>query len=444
MYSIETRIKALAVAGLMAASVAGSTVTAFAAATAQDASNGVSVTKNVYYPAQGVTPAMPENVVAFGFTATFVKSSLTGVAGSKVNRGNAPQTFTGTVDPGNWTNASNGSWTSSYAVVTPAASEGQTWSWNNVTPGCYEYDLTEDKMGSGNNATYQSLDQYGFGWTFNSPVTTYRLRVYVSAKYDTATKTYSKTERTVKYTLVDTSKVDGQTEGTGGYNAYKATTASFSNIYTVRGGSKTPGVPSGQEDPALTVSKTANGEFDDQTKSFDFYISFTYPTVAGTEVKPTSTEEGAVDGILAKSGENYVSEFTKVTDNTNLGDYKFSLTNGQKIAFVNLPAGTTYTITEAADSQYKVSGMKVVSNNDEKTDSGVSSAKVGTAYKAMANTNNGWILIGEKHNEINFTNTRDSITITGVVTHSAPFVIMVGALFVAVGGYVVLKKRIEE
>ena len=65
----------------------------------------------------------------------------------------------------------------------------------------------------------------------------------------------------------------------------------------------------------------------------------------------------------------------------------------------------------------------------------------GTLNQGVTGNN---LLIDEGKNEVQVINTAENITVTGVVTHSAPFVIMVGALFVAVGGYVVLKKRIEE
>ena len=432
------KTKVAVASGLMAASMVLAPLAAYASV-AQDkiiGENDLKVKKTVLYPEKGVTLQMPEGVDSFGFTASFQTSSLVDGA-----QGSAPSSFTGTLTP-DFANASGGTWTNENVTISAKKTDGSAFEWTGVTPGCYEYDLTEDKMGSGVDETYTALDSYGFGWTFNSANTTYRLRVYVSAK-NTGTEAdpvYSETERTVKYTLIDTSKADGEEVGSNDYDALKVASADFKNIYTARGGSKTGG---DEEDPALTVSKTANGEYDDQTKAFDFYISFTYPMVDGTQLLPLTGNNETMGTILTTGSSEGVALTATSGDEMNIGQYRFSLKNGEQIVFVNLPAGTTYTITEAADAQYKVSGLEVKEDGNDVSLSATTGTKA-TAF-TVAKADGTDLVVGDHHNEVKFTNTRaDSITVTGVVTHSAPFVIMVGALFVAVGGYVVLKKRIEE
>lgn len=428
MYSIETRIKALAVAGLMAASVAGSTMTAFAEV-AQDKllSEAPIVQKNIWYPAKGVV--LPGNV-KMTFTGTFSKSSLTNPASRGDGDTKAPEMLRASVTSD--TTGTNGHLVKE-AVWKVADSDGdQEIDWTGVTPGVYEYTLTEV------TGDAPEKDAYGFGWTYNVTNTSYTLRVYVKA--DTSVEETSATKRAVTYTLIDTQDEtkDDETGVVTADDGKKTEVASFSNIYTSRGGSIVD-----EDDPAaLTVSKIANGVYDDQNKAFDFYISFTYPQVMGEYVsfkaKDDTTNKTLADRdvVIEYKG----ADLTTVTNEVEqeMGTYKFSLKNGEKIEFMNLPAGTTYTVTEAAAEQYKVSNVTLVEDDVQDTKL-VRSGSVNTAFTPKENA-----LIGEGVNKVEFTNTHDEITITGVVTHSAPFVIMVGALFVAVGGYVVLKKRIEE
>lgn len=424
MYSLETRIKALAVAGLMAASVAGSTVTAFAAV---DPGNILTeapiVQKNIWYPSKGVV--LPENVT-MTFTGTFSKSSLEDPA----SRGNgdykAPGMLRASVTSD--TTGTNGHLVKEAIWKVAGFGGDLDIDWTGVTPGVYEYTLTEVTEDA------PAKDEYGFGWTFNPENTSYTLRVYVKA--DTSVEETSATKRAVSYTLINT---EHETEKDGKVVAddtKKTEVASFSNIYTARGGHLS------EDEVALTVSKVANGVYDDQDKAFDFYISFTYPQVMDEYVTFKAKDDtnnktlADRDVVLEYKG----VDLTAVTDETEkeMGAYKFSLKNGEKIEFVNLPAGTTYTVTEAAAKQYKVSNVTLVEDDVQDTKI-VRSGSIDTAFTPKENA-----LIGEGENKVEFTNTHEEITITGVVTHSAPFVIMVGALFVAVGGYVVLKKRIEE
>ncbi len=154
---------------------------------------------------------------------------------------------------------------------------------------------------------------------------------------------------------------------------------------------------------------------------FEFEISF--EGVDGLVTVPSDIEAEIYKGDVAVKR----LALEKVTNKANT--YKFKLEDGEEIRFVDLPAGVTYNVTESTFA------------NENGTNNVATANDIG---KGSASGKTRSELIGDHSNSAEFTNKLKTIAITGVVTHSAPFVIMVGALFVAVGGYVVLKKRIEE
>ncbi len=200
-----------------------------------------------------------------------------------------------------------------------------------------------------------------------------------------------------------------------GTDGAKDDTAAFTNTFTKKGGSD---VPDEKGDvTSLKVSKVvANVSYADLTKPFNFTIKFEADQNSPAQVPEQISHSGEVeDSWKAVEGEK--------------NKYMFQLMYNGEISFTDLPAGIHYTVTEGTFANKKTTSNVATSNDIGKQNSGQTTGK---------------LLVGEKTNSAEFTNTFKTITITGVVTHSAPFVIMVGALFVAVGGYVVLKKRIEE
>ena len=378
MYSLETRIKALAVAGLMAASVAGSTMTAFAEENVRTVES-VSVAKEVKV-AKGITLDTTE----FHFVGT--------LAGASNDDNNAPRELEFSIS------GLDSKFNKVKTAVDTALTKEKL---AEITPGEYTYVLRESEE--------TKLDDDGYGWTCDT--TNYKVRVYVDRDHK------------VKYTLVKTA----YNTASGGYEdeGKKLEVATFSNIYTKKAGSK-------DDAAALTVTKEVVGDYGDLNRQFEFTVKFVLPE--------TDNRDVSKKGFTAKVGDETVlnvegSEFTKIEGTENYTVTKdFKLKNGETVEFDNLPAGTTYTIVEKGVAGYTTEA-EYVSNG-----TGMSGlvGDVGEDYTTAE------LNLGEKKNSVKFTNTYQTITITGVVTHSAPFVIMVGALFVAVGGYVVLKKRIEE
>ena len=273
-------------------------------------------------------------------------------------------------------------------------------------PGEYTFVVKELKT-DGVTTLVEYNESTGKGWTFSDAQ--YLVRVYVkndsghTKKYTIQKGTYNEKEE--KWTPDSTDKT-------------KKDTAAFENTY------RTTGNIINNDNPSLKITKkvTAN-EYVSPNEEFEFTIKFEADKGSPATVPST---------ITPKNGKDYSWTPKVGAENT----YTFKLKADETLEFEKLPAGIHYTVTESNFTNKLSTVSRATSNNipqDEKTtDSG------NNAHSTEK------MLIGEKANSTEFTNTFKGITITGVVTHSAPFVIMVGALFVAVGGYVVLKKRIEE
>ena len=148
----------------------------------------------------------------------------------------------------------------------------------------------------------------------------------------------------------------------------------------------------------LNVTKTVAGNLGDQSKMFDFTVTFTKPT--GKEVK------SAINAKVAGTG---ATDFNVAWDDKGTYTYTFQLKHGQTASFENLPYGVTYTVTEAAADGYTTT---------KAGDSGAISAAEQTAA---------------------FTNTKTGEIDTGVTTENLPYVLLIG--FVVLAGAALLIKR---
>lgn len=148
----------------------------------------------------------------------------------------------------------------------------------------------------------------------------------------------------------------------------------------------------------LNVTKTVAGNLGDQSKMFDFTVTFTKPN--GKEVK---------SAINAKVAGTAATDFNVAWDDKGTYTYTFQLKHGQTASFENLPYGVTYTVTEAAADGYTTT---------KAGDSGTISAAEQTAA---------------------FTNTKTGEIDTGVTTENLPYVLLIG--FVVLAGAALLIKR---
>lgn len=148
----------------------------------------------------------------------------------------------------------------------------------------------------------------------------------------------------------------------------------------------------------LNVTKTVAGNLGDQSKKFNFTVTFTKPD--GKDVNSTIT--ATVAGVDA-------TDFNIAWDDKGTYTYTFQLAHGQKASFANLPYGVSYTVTEAAADGYTTT---------KAGDSGTINAAEHTAA---------------------FTNTKTGSIDTGVTTENLPYVLLIG--FVVLAGAALLIKR---
>lgn len=140
----------------------------------------------------------------------------------------------------------------------------------------------------------------------------------------------------------------------------------------------------------LTVKKTVTGNLGDKNKEFDFTVTFAAPE--GKDWTPA---------ITLPTGAGMVED--------NPMSYTFKLKHDGTASFGNLPAGVTYTVTEA-----EVQGYTTTSAGDKGT-------------------------IGAGLNEVTFTNDKHGEIPTGVTTENLPYVLLIG--FVVLAGAALLLKR---
>lgn len=151
---------------------------------------------------------------------------------------------------------------------------------------------------------------------------------------------------------------------------------------------------------SLKVSKTITGTAANTSRTFTFTITFTAPT-------GTSWTRNVIPETTGDNG---------AWDTTDTLKYTVDLSNNEYVQFPNLPAGTTYTVTEAAD------GYTSDFNWSNKTD-----------RKITAN----------EKDTVAVENSLNSTPDTGVYLEAAPYILLLA--LAAAGMFILLtKKRSRE
>ena len=148
---------------------------------------------------------------------------------------------------------------------------------------------------------------------------------------------------------------------------------------------------------ALTVGKKVTGNLGDKNKKFDIDVTFTAP--ADKTVKSTITYGD--NQILPKEWNG--GTVTKT----------ISLANGEAVKFENVPYGVTYTVKEHDYTDYKVS------YEDETGEINASAATAG--------------VINNKPGSVD----------TGVILHSAPYILLLAGVGAAAVAFLILRKHRE-
>lgn len=160
--------------------------------------------------------------------------------------------------------------------------------------------------------------------------------------------------------------------------------------YRTASGSKTDKITNQYDAGSLTVGKEITGNMADMSKKFTFTITFNAPT--GTEIR----------GNIASN--NQAGSWNGLTYTIKLGD-------GETVTLSNIPAGTTYTVTE--DNENYVSDNGVFSDTNKK-------------------------IAANDADTVTFTNTLTATVDTGISMDSMPYILL---LAVAAMGLAVLFTR---
>ncbi len=175
-----------------------------------------------------------------------------------------------------------------------------------------------------------------------------------------------------------------------------------------------------RKNASLVIEKKTTGELADKTKKFNFTITFT---------------KSATENSLSK----FVGTITRKGNTTeqvtcNNGETNFTLADGDKLTFENIPAGTKYKVTEKGEKDGYKAYVKV-------TDNGVQGQVVsGTDENDLVSSENG-NYIGEKDNKVEFENKYNEVPITGIILNNLPFILMIGVAVLAFSTLAILKKR---
>ena len=188
----------------------------------------------------------------------------------------------------------------------------------------------------------------------------------------------------------------------------------------------------------LEVSKEVKGEYADTTKDFNFTITmikspFEETPATGSPVTYTGTvydENGAVSPSTT---------FSVTHTDTSFGG-TFKLKHGQYIVFEDLPAGTTYTLSEALtanNEQYYTPTVELTVNDGTPAPEVAVKAASDNVYTIGGATP---INLGEGDNFAAWTNTHRSVSPTGILLNNLPFILLILA---AIGGFIwfIIAKR---
>lgn len=220
--------------------------------------------------------------------------------------------------------------------------------------GVYEYTITEN-----------GADDQGYGMKYDK--SSYTLRVYVTNG-----------ENGPEVSDVKIAK-NGEKVSDG---------INFTNTYTKKGHDG--------EGNSLEIAKIVSGNYGDKTKGFTFTI---------TIQKAATANDTEYTGKVGKKEYTFKPGVPEIVE----------LTDGQKLVFTDLPAGTKYSVTETGTENYTPSAA-IVENGTNSTQNGEKGNDVTISNK----------LVGENANSTTVTNTYDdgSITPTGILIQNLPFVLL--------------------
>ncbi|MCL2300991.1 MAG: hypothetical protein FWC27_12685 [Firmicutes bacterium] len=306
---------------------------------------------------------------------------------------------------------------------------GVTW----PHAGTYVYKVTETQsvtpaVGTGETVTYSKAE--------------YEISVYVENGTNGLYVAYIEAHRT-KTDAGGAEQGQPKVDPTpGGDNKnYFCSQMIFTNEYAKTNGGTDPKDPA---DTVLSISKTVAGLGGNQTtKYFPFEVKVTKPAagVAGTPAYTAYVAEGT--NIVSPIGTEITAAANVKTDGSGKQYIEFTsgkplnvnLRHGQRLVFMDLEVGASFTVTEAGDPDYKASYSAVLNGAAAQANS--SDAGTALAYPKPGDT----AYIGENTNSADYTNTRNMTIPTGISVDSLPYVVLIGVALAAIAGFAVFKAR---
>jgi len=216
----------------------------------------------------------------------------------------------------------------------------------------------------------------------------------------------------------------------------------FTNSYWKSGGGGTE-YP---EQTALEIVKVITGNGANLTDRFSFDVTVIQPSVIDPAT-PAQTYQVCVmntAGQLITSATHYTGTINGNGFFTVTSGVKFtvSLTNGERLAFVDLHVGSSVQVEEAATANYKAKyertfeGTTVFTAPDKNTAWGFPRT-AGTSPDAGPH----YIRDGAGANIATFTNMRTGATPTGVRVDDLPYIVLIGAAIAGLATYAAVKAR---
>ena len=197
------------------------------------------------------------------------------------------------------------------------------------------------------------------------------------------------------------------------------------------------------EATGLDIQKKVEGDLVNLNDEYDFTVVFTFPS--SVEDVPSSVGgPAATQFTFAEITYTIKKDATTISSgNATSNTVTFKLKADEIITFDNLPAGTTYTVTEAVPNGFTASASvteKGATYNENSVQ--VSSGQV------QADRGNGMtpnLLAAEKkdgsaQNKVVYKNTETDVSITGLIIDNLPFIALMGVGIVGLV-YIALNKK---
>ncbi|WP_156071393.1 DUF7601 domain-containing protein [Faecalibacterium prausnitzii] len=178
----------------------------------------------------------------------------------------------------------------------------------------------------------------------------------------------------------------------------------------------------------VELSKTVHGNFADLGKKFTFSVKFDKATASSAKVYGPITVDNTTGNAIYEADDNGNATGNAVTELEYGKTYIVTLKHEDKVAFNNLPAGVTYTMTENGKSTTESGAVKVDGVYDV------------TGEQSEAKT----IQAGANVDKVEIHNTNQESPDMGVVLDNAPYIAMLA--IVAIGGVALMlnKRRRDE